>query len=97
MQTRVAVISMILEAGSDVAGVNALLHEFAPYILGRMGIPYRARAINIISVATRSAAGRHQCPHRQARQTPRREREDHVLRQHLRKRSLNLTPPLPDA
>lgn len=51
MQTRVAVISMILEAGSDVAGVNALLHEFAPYILGRMGIPYRARAINIISVA----------------------------------------------
>ena len=30
MQTRVAVISMILEAGSDVAGVNALLHEFAP-------------------------------------------------------------------
>ena len=44
MQTRVAVISMILEAGSDVAGVNALLHEFAPYILGRMGIPYRARA-----------------------------------------------------
>ena len=51
MQTRVAVISMILEAGSDVAGVNALLHEFASYILGRMGIPYRARAINIISVA----------------------------------------------
>ena len=51
MQTRVAVVSMILEAGSEVAGVNALLHEFAPYILGRMGIPYRARVINIISVA----------------------------------------------
>ena len=56
MQTRVAVISMILEAGSDVAGVNTLLHEFAPYILGRMGIPYRARAINIISVAIEEEA-----------------------------------------
>ena len=58
MQTRVAVISMILEAGSDVAGVNALLHEFSPYILGRMGIPYRARAINIISVAIEAPLGR---------------------------------------
>ena len=43
--------SIIIEAGSDVEKVNALLHEFAPYILGRMGIPYRRRAINIISVA----------------------------------------------
>ena len=51
METRVAVVSIIIEAGSDVEKVNALLHEFAPYILGRMGIPYRARAINIISVA----------------------------------------------
>ena len=51
METRVAVVSIIIEAGSDVEKVNALLHEFAPYILGRMGIPYRRRAINIISVA----------------------------------------------
>lgn len=53
MQTRVAVISMILEAGSDVAGVNALLHEFAPYILGRMGIPYRAPSISSPSPSKR--------------------------------------------
>ena len=51
METRVAVVSIIIEAGSDVEKVNALLHEFAPYILGRMGIPYRKRGINIISVA----------------------------------------------
>lgn len=51
METRVAVVSIIIEAGSDVEKVNALLHEFALYILGRMGIPYRRRAINIISVA----------------------------------------------
>ena len=98
MQTRVAVISMILEAGSDVAGVNALLHEFAPYILGRMGIPYRRRAINIISVAMEAPQDAvNTLTGKLGRLTPRREREDHVLRQHLRKRSLNLTPPLPDA
>lgn len=51
MDTRVAVVSIILETGSDVEKVNALLHEFSPYILGRMGIPYRKRAISIISVA----------------------------------------------
>ena len=39
METRVAVVSIIIEAGSDVEKVNALLHEFAPYILGRMGLP----------------------------------------------------------
>lgn len=51
METRVAVVSIIIEAGSDVEPVNALLHEFSPYILGRMGIPYRKRSISIISVA----------------------------------------------
>lgn len=51
MDTRVAVVSIILEAESDVEKVNSLLHEFSPYILGRMGIPYRKRAISIISVA----------------------------------------------
>ncbi len=50
MNTRVAVVSILLETGSSVDGVNALLHEFAPYILGRMGIPYQKRGINIISV-----------------------------------------------
>ena len=50
MNTRVAVFSIILEAGSSVEGVNSLLHEFSSYILGRMGIPYQKRGINIISV-----------------------------------------------
>ena len=46
METRVAVVSIIIEAGSDVEKVNALLHEFAPYILGRMGIPYRPSTLS---------------------------------------------------
>ena len=51
METRVAVISIIVENTEAVEKVNALLHEFSQIIIGRMGIPYRQRGINIISVA----------------------------------------------
>lgn len=50
MESRVAIISMIVEAGGDVEALNALLHEYGEYIIGRMGIPYRKRGINIISI-----------------------------------------------
>ena len=50
MENRVAVISMIVEEGGDVEALNALLHEYGEFIIGRMGIPYRKRKINIISV-----------------------------------------------
>ena len=51
MDTRVAVIAVIIENEDSVAHVNALLHEARTYIIGRMGIPYRARGINLISLA----------------------------------------------
>lgn len=51
MSTRVAVMSIIVEDGGSVETLNALLHEYGEYIIGRMGIPYRARKINIISIA----------------------------------------------
>ena len=51
METRVAVISIIVEDGNAVATLNALLHEYGEYIIGRMGIPYRKRGISIISIA----------------------------------------------
>lgn len=50
MENRVAVISVIVEEGGDTNALNALLHEYGQYIVGRMGIPYRNRKINIISV-----------------------------------------------
>ena len=51
-ETRVAVISVIIEQGSPATEeLNRLLSENAAYIIGRMGIPYRAKKINIISVA----------------------------------------------
>lgn len=51
LETRVAVISIIVESGADTEELNALLHEAGKYIIGRMGIPYRTKGINIISVA----------------------------------------------
>ena len=51
METRVAVMSIIVENGDSVEKLNAILHEYGESIIGRMGIPYRARNINIISIA----------------------------------------------
>lgn len=51
METRVAVMGIIVEDTDSVEKLNALLHEFGSYIIGRMGIPYRERKINIVSVA----------------------------------------------
>ena len=51
METRVAVMSIIVENGDMVEKVNALLHEYGEFIIGRMGIPYRKRKISIISIA----------------------------------------------
>ena len=49
MDTRVAVMSIIVENADTVEQLNGLLHENGEYI--RMGIPYRKRGINIISIA----------------------------------------------
>lgn len=51
MKTRVAVIAIIVEDNRAAQKINALLHEAAPYIVGRMGIPYPKRGISIMSVA----------------------------------------------
>ena len=51
METRVAVMGIIVENPDSVEGLNACLHDYGPYIIGRMGIPYRRRKINIISIA----------------------------------------------
>ena len=48
--TRIALLGIILDDPASVEALNALLHQYAPYIIGRMGIPYRPRQVNIISV-----------------------------------------------
>ena len=44
-------MSIIVEKSGSAEKLNAILHEAGEYIIGRMGIPYRARNINIISIA----------------------------------------------
>mgnify|MGYP002560862388 CR=1 FL=1 len=50
METRVAVISIIVEQEDAIEELNILLHEARQYIVGRMGLPYRSRNVAIISV-----------------------------------------------
>lgn len=51
METRVAVLSLIVENPDTVEALNRLLHIYGDYIIGRMGIPYRKKNINVISIA----------------------------------------------
>ena len=51
METRVAVMSIIVEDNSSVERIYAILHEYGEYIIGRMGLPYRQKKISIISIA----------------------------------------------
>lgn len=51
METRVAVISIIVENNETAEELNSILHDYGNFIIGRMGIPYRQKNINIISIA----------------------------------------------
>ena len=51
METRVAVMSIIVENGEMVEKLNGILHAYGEYIIGRMGIPYRKRGVSIIAIA----------------------------------------------
>ncbi len=51
METRVAVMGIIVQDLQSTEHLNAILHEYGPYIIGRMGIPYRQKNISILSVA----------------------------------------------
>lgn len=51
MESRIAVMAIIVENTDSVAALNALLHEYGSYIFGRMGIPCREHKVNVVSVA----------------------------------------------
>ena len=50
METRVAVMGIIVENTNSVKELNEILHEYGNYIIGRMGIPYRKHNINVMSI-----------------------------------------------
>lgn len=51
METRIALLSIIVEDTSCIEKLNSLLHDYSAFIIGRMGLPYPQRGVNIISVA----------------------------------------------
>jgi len=51
MESRVAVIGIIVENPDSVEQLNSLLHDYSAFIIGRMGIPYREKHISIVSIA----------------------------------------------
>ena len=51
METRIAVIGIVVEQEDSVEALNEVLHEYREYIIGRMGIPYRQKKISVISIA----------------------------------------------
>ena len=51
MENRVAIIGIIIESKDSIPALNALLHDYSDYIIGRMGLPYPQKSIHIISVA----------------------------------------------
>jgi len=51
METRVALIGIVVENPDSVEQLNAILHQYREYVIGRMGVPYKEKKVSIISVA----------------------------------------------
>lgn len=54
--TKLAVIAVVVEQEGSVHELNGLLHDYGTYIIGRMGIPHRARGVSLISIAVDAPA-----------------------------------------
>lgn len=50
METRVALIGVMVENPDSVERMNSILHDYSEYIIGRMGLPYREKHLSIISI-----------------------------------------------
>lgn len=50
METRIALIGIIIESRESIEKLNNILSEYSQYIIGRMGLPYQKKAVSIISI-----------------------------------------------
>ena len=48
METRIAAVSVIVEAPESVEALNGILHDYSACVIGRMGIPYREKGVSVI-------------------------------------------------
>ncbi len=51
METRVALIGIVVDSSDSVPKLNSILHEYGQFIIGRMGVPYEKKSVSIISIA----------------------------------------------
>ena len=56
METRLALIGIVVENNESAKKLNEVLHEYGEYIIGRMGLPYKKRSISVISVVVDAPA-----------------------------------------
>ena len=56
METRIALIGIIVEDTDSVERLNGLLHDYGKYIIGRMGLPFHEKNLSIISVVVNAEA-----------------------------------------
>lgn len=50
METRIALVGIIIEGSDSIEKLNAILHDYSSYVIGRMGIPYHKRGVSVISL-----------------------------------------------
>ncbi len=89
METRIAVIGIIVENPEAVEKLNQILHQYSPYILGRMGIPHKEKNLSIISIVIdapgdviSALSGKlgHQCPFRKTGNAKGHQHKNHLLK-----------------
>ncbi len=51
MDTRIALLAILVEDEASVEALNDILHQYRQHIIGRMGIPYREKQVSILSIA----------------------------------------------
>lgn len=56
MESRIGVVAMVISDCEAAERVNAVLHDYRDYVIGRMGIPYKAKSVNVISVVLDASA-----------------------------------------
>jgi putative iron-only hydrogenase system regulator len=50
METRIALIGIVVENREVTEKLNTILHEYGEYIIGRMGVPYAKKHVSVISI-----------------------------------------------
>ena len=47
---KIAIVAVVIKNKESVEKVNAIFHEYGDYVIGRLGIPYRQKGVNVISI-----------------------------------------------